>query len=379
MSRSELTTGASPVLLERSVSNGVTMNRQSMDQEGTSPEQITVIINTFNRAESLRMTLESLCKSLTDGISASCIVVDDASPDHTQAVVASFQGRLKTRYVLESRKGKALCLNAALDQGGFGEIIAFLDDDMTVDKHWLKGVYDITQRHPDCDIFTGNSYVIWPCKDPPGWAACGGLDDWGFSVQNRGNTDVPIKAERWPGGGHFWIRSRVLACGIRFDEPLNDEFARIGYVSDPDFLLQLFSLGYRGMSGPDAVAGHRVQSELLDKGVMWKRARTIGRTIPYARSVYCDIFLRARILKRSMVLYWLVHLAKLGKSLVQYYACFFQRNRDLRFVKQMLCRAQIHNNLESLIHPRRIFAKLKSNEQKLLRLRAQAAAGGVEV
>lgn len=355
------------------------MSRQSINHETAAPECITVIICTFNRAESLRITLQSLYESLADGISASCVVVDNASTDHTKAVVESFRGRLKARYLLEPRRGKAFCLNTALDEGEFGEIVAFLDDDMTVDKHWLKGVHDISQRHPSCDIFTGNSYVIWPCQDLPGWAGAGRLDDWGFSVQNRGKTDAPIRAERHPGGGHFWIRSRVLDCGIHFDEPLKNEFAAIGYVSDPDFLLQLFSLGYRGMSGPDAVVGHRIQRDLLDKSVMWNRARTMGCTIPYARSVYCDIFLRARILKKSKLLYWLVHLGKLARSLGEYVACSFEKDRDMRFVKQLLSRVQIYNNLESLIHTPRVQARLQSNEKKLSRLRANLEAGGAQI
>lgn len=326
------------------------------------------------------MTLQSLSESSAPGISTSCIVVDNASTDHTKAVVESFRGQLRTLYLYEARKGKIFCLNTAIEQGGCGEIVAFLDDDMTVAKNWIRGVHDITQRHPDCDIFTGNSYVIWPCKDVPGWAALGRLDDWGFSVQNRGNSDAPIRAERYPGSGHFWIRSRVLGFGVRFDEPPYDEFAPLAWVSDADFLLQLFALGCRGMSGPDAVAGHRIQRELLDKTVMWKRAATVGRSIPYTRSVYPDIFLRARILERSMLFYWLVHLGKFSKSLAQYAACFLQRDRDWRFVNQLLSRAQIFNNLESLLHPRRILAKLKDNEQKLRRLRAQAQidAGGVK-
>ena len=355
------------------------MTRHSSDQDLTAPEQITVIICTFNRAESLRMTLQSLKESLTDGISASFIVVDNASTDHTKAVVDSFRGGMNTRYLFEPRRGKAFCLNTAIDVGGFGEIVAFLDDDITVDRNWIKGVYDITQRHPDCDIFTGNSYVIWPCEDPPRWAALGRLDGWGFSVQNRGNADASINPAYWPGSGHFWIRSRVLRSGIRFGEPLYDEFAPLAWVSDADFFLQLFSLGCRGMSGPDAVVGHRIQRKLLDKTVMWKRAKTVGRTIPYARSVYPDLFSRARILKKSMLLHWLVDLAKMLKFLAQYTGCFLQRDRDWRFANQVFYRAQIHNNLESLRYPRRVLTRLKFNEQKLRRLRAQAAAGGVKV
>lgn len=354
------------------------MSRNASDQAIAVLEHITVVICTFNRAESLRLTLQSLLECDADGVSASFIVVDNASTDHTPAVVESFRGRLKIRYLYEARKGKAYCLNAALDHGEFGEIVAFLDDDMTVDKNWLKNAYDITQRHPNCDIFTGNSYIIWPSKNLPGWATGGRLDSWGFSVQNRGNSDMPINPQFWPGGGHFWIRSRVLRCGVRFDEPLNDEFAPIGYVSDPDFQLQLFSLGYQGMSSPDAAVGHRVQTELLDKNVMWKRAGIVGRTMPYCRSVYPAIFRRARILKRSVLLYRAVHAARLVRYLTEYIAAIRHRDSDLRFLKQLLSRAQIQNNLESLIHTRLIFEKLKANEEKLHHLRARSPVGRVE-
>jgi len=119
----------------------------------------------------------------------------------------------------------------------------------------------------------------------------------------------------------------VLGCGIHFDEPLSEEFTSIGYVSDPDFHHQLFSLCCRGMSGPDGVVGHRIQPELLDETIMWQRAASIGRSMPHTRSVYPALFSRVRFLKKSPLRYRLVHGANLAKS-PEYY--FVEKGADKR-------------------------------------------------
>ena len=330
---------------------------------------ISIVICTFNRAESLFITLNSIRHALIKSRSVSVVVVDNNSTDRTKDIVDSFKDDLDILYLFEGRKGKAFCQNKALNHGVLGDIVAFLDDDMTVDKNWLHGVLNISRRHPDCDIFTGNRHVIWPSAKVPGWATSGGLNDWGFSVQNRGKADHSIVPSRWPGGGHFWIRSKVLSCRIRFDEPITDEFASIGYVTDPDFVLQFFALGCKGMSGLDAVVGHRVQPHLLDKSNMRKRAKTVGRSIPYSRAVYPDFFINARILKKSLVLFWLAHCGKFLLSILKYGACSIISDNDKVFVCQMMQLAQISNHKECLIHTGRIRRKLFSNEIKLTRLR----------
>jgi len=330
---------------------------------------ITVVICTCNREESLRLTLTSLVNAKRGALTASVIVVDNNSTDGTRAAAESFQGQVEIQYFLERRQGKAYCLNTALTHGRFGDLVAFLDDDMTVEPNWLQGVVDIAARHPDCDIFTGTSYVIWPSGDIPGWARSGLLNSWGFSVQDRGTRDMAIHHDFWPSGGHYWIRARVLTGGIRFAEPLLDEFAPTGYASDPDFVLQLFALGYKGASGPDVRVGHRVQPHLLDPSVMRKRARIVGKSMPYVRSTYSGLFSRARWLRLSLPIYWLIHLGRLCVSAGQYQVSRFTHDRDLSFCRKMLALSQIYNNLESVAHPFRIREKMRANQAKVELLR----------
>jgi hypothetical protein len=60
------------------------------------------------------------------------------------------------------------------------------------------------------DIFTGNTYVIWPCDGVPHWAKKASLLGGMFSSVNIGNTDSPLEDGQWFSGNHFWFRSRVL-------------------------------------------------------------------------------------------------------------------------------------------------------------------------
>ena len=83
---------------------------------------ISVLIATYNRAEILRQTLQSMTKLNRDGLSVEFVVVDNNSTDHTKEVIKSFTDRLPIRYLFEPRPGKNCALNKALNEVSFGEI-----------------------------------------------------------------------------------------------------------------------------------------------------------------------------------------------------------------------------------------------------------------
>ncbi len=234
-----------------------------------------MIICTQNRASSLKVTLEHLAAADRDGIRTEVIVVDNAGHDSTEEVVDSFRHLIPVRYLFESKVGvfgKSHALNRALDAGGLGEIIAVLDDDMSPHSDWFRGVIGICKRWPDKDIFTGDTYIIWPCDDVPDWAKKPKIHSWIFSGSRLGNSDSPLQDGRWFMGGHFWFRSRVLEGSRRF---------RDIWVTEPDFQLDLVEQGLRGVACRDAVAGHRIQAEMLQREVALNRARKTGAC--YAR------------------------------------------------------------------------------------------------
>ncbi len=237
---------------------------------GDSPPQLSVIICTHNRPESLAITLECLASANRNGIQAELVVVNNASQGETEAIVWRFAERIPIRYLYEPQLGiygKSHALNRALDAGRLGEIIAVLDDDMSPGPDWFQAVIAICNRWPEKDIFTGDTYPIWPHHDVPGWARKSGIQSWIFSAQRVGRSDLPLEDGKWFSGNHFWFRSRVLAGRRRF---------RDTWLTEPDFQLDLAELGFAGVSGPDAVAGHRVQSRLLDEEAAISRARKTG-------------------------------------------------------------------------------------------------------
>jgi glucosyl-dolichyl phosphate glucuronosyltransferase len=103
---------------------------------------ITVILCTYNRAESLALTLESLAASqLPLSLTWEVLVVDNNSTDQTREVIENFSRCHpgKFRYLLEPTPGKSHALNTGIANAR-GEVLAFVDDDVTTDPEWLQNL-----------------------------------------------------------------------------------------------------------------------------------------------------------------------------------------------------------------------------------------------
>jgi hypothetical protein len=244
--------------------------------------EITVVICTRNRAESLRETLACLARAEVLGLHSEIVVVDNGGTDATAEVVRTAPTRRPVRYLSEPHPGKSWALNRALSAAPLGDIVAVLDDDMSPHVDWFKGVKAICDRWPDRDLFTGRSYVIWPHADIPGWCRHRSLAGWAFSVMGGNPADVPLADGRWFSGNHFWFRSRALTNGSRF-EPGAYPLATHIEMSEPQFMLRLVEDGFRGIIAPDAVCGHRVQRALLDYRHLQQRAARTGCGYAQAR------------------------------------------------------------------------------------------------
>lgn len=103
---------------------------------------VTAILCTCNRAGTLAETLESLAASqLPDSVSWEVLVVDNNSTDQTREVVQGFCRRYpgRFRYLLEPKPGKSYALNSGIANAS-GEVLAFVDDDVTVEPRWLRNL-----------------------------------------------------------------------------------------------------------------------------------------------------------------------------------------------------------------------------------------------
>jgi glycosyltransferase involved in cell wall biosynthesis len=109
----------------------------------------SVVIPTFNRANKLKKTLESvLVQTFTD---FEVLVMDDGSSDDTQAVVESFQdARIRYEWAPNSG-GPATPRNRGIDAAK-ADWVCFLDADDLWYPYKLQRVCEAIAQHPDSDL-----------------------------------------------------------------------------------------------------------------------------------------------------------------------------------------------------------------------------------
>jgi glycosyltransferase involved in cell wall biosynthesis len=195
---------------------------------------ISIIICTRNRSVSLGRTLESI-RVLTSPPDTTweLVVVDNNSSDDTRAVVERFAEGFgqSVKYVFEERRGLSCARNAGLRRAR-GEIIAFTDDDMVVEREWLVHIAQQCAAHPSVAMYFGQTSVMHP--NQPRLAIREG--------------DLPITyrspcAPNEPGSGNNMIlRRAVLSSVVEFDPALGAG-TRLGSSEDTDFTYRVLRSG----------------------------------------------------------------------------------------------------------------------------------------
>lgn len=184
-----------------------------------------------------------------------------------------------------------------------GDVIAFLDDDMSPEPDWVLAVVSACKSWPQCDFFGGRTPVRWPDGPVPVWATSRRIRGWAYSSEDHGSRDLPVRSGEWPSPNNFWVRSRVFRDGRRF-HPI--------WATEPRFLLELHAEGLRGVRSGSAVAWHRVQPQLLEEGNIRRRADLVGRSLAAVLTQSTNDTKQARLLQAYPALTWLFCAGKVG-------------------------------------------------------------------
>src|SRR5713226_2419893 len=102
--------------------------------------RISVIVPSYNRCGLLRQTLESLAGQHFPADDFEVVVADDGSSDGTQAMVASFAGRLRLRYCFQEDQGYRVA--AARNAGArlaTAPVLAFVDSGTLAGPDFVRG------------------------------------------------------------------------------------------------------------------------------------------------------------------------------------------------------------------------------------------------
>jgi Glycosyl transferase family 2/Methyltransferase domain len=112
------------------------------------PPSLSAILCTYNRAELLSQTLESILGQTLDRSNFELIVIDDGSSDHTRQVVESFEGRLPLRYAYQANAGLASAKNHGI-YCSQAPLLLFLDDDDVCSPNLFEEHLKTHGEYPD--------------------------------------------------------------------------------------------------------------------------------------------------------------------------------------------------------------------------------------
>jgi GT2 family glycosyltransferase len=140
--------------------------------------KISIIVCTYNRSKDLVKILENLSCLNSDGsFDHEIILVDNNSKDDTKEIVGSYiLKNNKIRYVFEPKQGISHARNAGISHAK-GEILAFTDDDVIIEKDWLQNIADFAKDH-DFDAVGGKVLLSFPPQTPQ-WMKEGQDVFWG--------------------------------------------------------------------------------------------------------------------------------------------------------------------------------------------------------
>ena len=220
----------------------------------------SVVIATRNRAALLSRVLQSLSNIQSPAGDRGdqgweIIVVDNASTDHTRAVVLEYQvhARVGVRYCHEPLAGKSIALNTGIEAAR-GDFIAFTDDDCLPDPCWLFHLCREFQAVGNCAVI-GGRVELFAADDCP--LAVQSEPDRHFA-QSLAELYSPLLLGCNLAVGRAALRQ--IGC---FDTRLGPGATTRAVAEDIDFVYRAFRHGIPVLYSPEVLVyhGHGRQSQ----------------------------------------------------------------------------------------------------------------------
>ena len=169
---------------------------------------VSVVLPTFNRAEYLNRSIDSVLRQTFEGWEL--IIVDDGSDDNTFEIANDYlQSNEKIRYLKHTNRKPPLTFNAGI-QASCGKFVTFLGSDDEYKQDHLVLRIEYFKSNPDVDMIHGGVEII---GDP--------------YVKDKNDLSEKIHLSECVIGGTFFAKRNVF-----FEL---DGFKNLDYSDDSEF------------------------------------------------------------------------------------------------------------------------------------------------
>ncbi|MGE5496445.1 MAG: glycosyltransferase [Syntrophothermus sp.] len=228
------------------------------DKKGEKLPPVSVIICTRERAQLLERCLRSL-KEL-DYSDYEIIVVDNCSNDPEVKTIAE---RYSAVYRREDRPGLDNARNAGIKAASF-DIVAFIDDDASAGKGWLRG---IARSFMDPEIMAVTGLVV-----PQSLETMAQIQFERFGGMGKGFQPFTISrisqnqkelffSSGWGVGANMAFRKEIFSAIGEFNPALDAGTPAAG-GSDIEFFFRVVHNGYRLRYEPSAMVKHLHRNDM---------------------------------------------------------------------------------------------------------------------
>jgi len=281
---------------------------------------VDIAICTHDRADVLARCLDSLRRvGAVSARQVRVLVIDNApSDDRTARLVENFRG---VNYILEPKPGLDFARNRAIREAT-ADWIAFLDDDVVVDRGWLAGLQEGLQANPDAGAVTGPVLPLeLETRAQILFEQIGGFgsnfDRVRFGRAVVGIPTYPCGAGMFGAGCNMVFSRRVLVELGGFDEAL-DTGAPLPGGGDLDMFYRVVRAGYPLVREPKLLIYHQHRREYAKlRRQMWTWG--LGSMACMTKSLRDDPAYRPKILR--WILWWF------GYQVAKVFAPYLRRNR----------------------------------------------------
>lgn len=238
---------------------------------------VSIIIGTYNRCDSLAISVQSLINMhAPDGITWELIVVDNNSGDKTRELIDNLKldSKADIKYILEKRQGLSFARNRGIEESK-GEIIAFIDDDCIVDHHWLTCLIHEFQSDPALSGI-GGRVELYDERDKP--------------------VTIMTSTERRLFSSAGQLFSFMHGCNMAFKRNVFQETGRFDIrlgpgtkilaAEDADFIYSVYKGGFKMLYCPDLCVYHNHGRRLDIQVAALLKGYTIGRGALYCKHIF---------------------------------------------------------------------------------------------
>ncbi|MEN3334100.1 MAG: glucosyl-dolichyl phosphate glucuronosyltransferase [Blastocatellia bacterium] len=246
--------------------------------------KFSIVIPTYNRADELRETLNSLARLKPAG-DWEVIVADNNSRDHTKAIVdeaaKTFPSPLG--YLFEPEQGRCAALNAGI-RAARGQIIVTTDDDVRVEANWLDAIAHALDGL-GCDYIAGKVLPVWS-RQRPAWLPNRSGRHWAVIALLDYGGEPSELGKRAPLGVNMAFRRDCFERAGLWDNRLGRKAGTLLGQEVREWRLRAGAAGLRGFYTPDVVVHHVIPADRLTKRYFrrWFYWHGISRAMLYQQA-----------------------------------------------------------------------------------------------